>query len=457
MDVTKSPPPADITSLGVGTATNAAAASQSNAAAGASTASSTSTALTAVADRVDIQPLDVSAALQIMIAEVRAELLLAGASLPDLTQQANPSPALQAAEIMLAEMPEAPAPAAVSTDATASPSPASQPAGLALLESQAKPLSPSPSAEPSGLPNILWAAPSEPPTLVPMPEAPDPAAVTLPPAVPVGVSETATGVFAAGIAASIVEAASVVGATGGSGAGPGSAVPPLPSPLFTTPALLSPQAPPGMGPPRMGPPWMGPPWVGPPGSSDGTVGGGMASEPLTGGRLPLAALLEIPASVDSDPLQPLLMPPGARVAMPSALTLLSSPAQAAPALMRMFLQAVPPEASNPAAWSAIANHLEGTLQSALDRAVATVEQWHDVPQVVVDAARETRGLVMTQLGEEPPGPFWPRPEWMWLSPQMERFRRRRRLARRGLSDPDLWPLRADDGRAEAPDERKEEP
>ena len=458
MDVTKAPPPADITSLGVGTATNAAAAPQSNAAVGASTASSASAAVIAVADRVDIQPLDVAAALQILIAEVRAELPLPGASLPGLTQQVNPLQAWQAAETVLSEMPEVQAATPASTDATASHSPTTQSEGLALLESQAMPLSPSASAELFDLPTILGGGPTQPPTLEPLPEAPGLAAVPLPPAVPESAGETATGATgasAAGVAPSGVGTPSGVGSVGGGGGGAGSgsavlggAVPPLPSPLFTTTVPLPPQAPPGIG----------PPWIGPPGSSDGNVSGGTTSAPLTGGRLPLAALPEIPASLDSESWQPLLMQPGVRVAMPSALTLLSSPAQASPVLMRMFLQAVPPETSNPAAWSMAVNQLEGTLQSALDRAVATVEQWHDVPQPVVEAARETRGLVMSQLGEEPPGPLWLRPEWMWLSPQMERFRRRRRLVRRGLSDPDLWPLlREDDARGEEPGERKEEP
>jgi hypothetical protein len=84
--------------------------------------------------------------------------------------------------------------------------------------------------------------------------------------------------------------------------------------------------------------------------------------------------------------------------------------------------------------------LEATLQSALDRAVSAVEQWRDVPQTAVDAARETRALVMSQLGETPTSPVWPRPEWLWLTPQLERYRRRRRLARRALTDPDLWPV-----------------
>ena len=278
MDVTKAPPSGGITGLGVDTATNAAAASRSDAAAGAATGSGVSAALSALADRVDIQPLDVAAALQILIAEVRAELAL--------------------------------------------------------------PLTP---------------------------------------------GESAAGGTAPGVA---------VSAAGG--------------------------------------------------------------EAAAGGTVPLRAPV-IAVSVEPDAWEPLLMPTGARIALPSALTLLSSPAHASPVLMRMFLEAVPEEAANPAAWSAIVNQLEGTLQSALDRAVATVELWRDVPQAVVDAARETRGLVVTQLGEDPLGPLWLRPEWMWLSPQMERFRRRRRLVRRALSDPDSWPRRENDVRSHEPTERQEDP
>jgi hypothetical protein len=401
MDVTKAPPPTDLTSPGLGTAPNAAAASQSNVAA-AFTPSSPSTAVTAVADRIDIQPLNVAAALQILIAEVRAELPLPGASLPggtpadaelsDPALQANPSPALGAAEIVLSEMPEA-----------------WVPAGLALLESQAMPLNPSISAELPGLPDIFGVGPPELPTVEPLPEAPDLAA--------------------------------------------GGPQPLLPSPPFVAPppesAPFPPQTPPGMGPP----PWMGTPG----GSGAGIAGGGVAPEPPTGGGPLLTALSGIPPSLDLDLLQPLLLPPGARLAMPSVLTLLSSPAQASTVVMRMFLQAVPQEAAHPATWSAAVSQLEDTLQLALDRAVSTVEQWRDVPQSVVDAAREARGLVMSQLSEEPPGPLWLRPEWMWLSPQMERFRRRRRLARRGLRDPDLWPLHEDDRRQDEPGERKEKP
>jgi hypothetical protein len=278
MDVTKAPPTADLASVGVGTVAGSATASPNGAAAGVSTASNASTAAAAAPDRLDIHPLDVAAALQILIAEVRAELpLLVAVSPAEMVLGMEPTYVAQQAE-PLVHMIEVP-----------------------MQES--------------------------------LPEAPVLAAILL-------------------------------------------------------------------------------------------------------------------GSVDLGQRESLLMPPGMRLA---------SPAQASPVLMRLFLQAVPEDAGNPARWSATVIQLEVTLQSALDRAVAAVEQWRNVPQVVVDAARETRSVVMSQLSDEPPGPLWLRPEWLWLSPRMERFRRRRRLARRGLTDPDLWSLREDDTRQEAPETPPDEP
>ena len=93
MDVTKAPPSTDLANQGVGTAASSASASPSSAVVGVSTVSSASTVVAAAADWVDIQPLDVAAALQILIAEVRAELPLPGANSP---AGMNTPPALQA-------------------------------------------------------------------------------------------------------------------------------------------------------------------------------------------------------------------------------------------------------------------------------------------------------------------------------------------------------------------------
>jgi hypothetical protein len=429
MDVTKAPPTTDLASFGVGTAVSSAAASQSSAAAGVSTASNASTAVTAAADRVDIQPLDVAAALQILIAEVRAELPLPGANSP---AGMNTPPALQAAELVPAELVKADLvaaelPGAVQTpspptaEVAAGPAPPTQSAGLVLLESQAMPFNSSTASELlARLSNPEQSVPlaplipvTEAPMQAPLPEAPDLAAILLSTAAPVGAEAPGPGYLPQ---------------VGDSSAGAGAAAAPSAVLPQTSPVIAFPGAGAGAG------------------SGSNTV---VDLAPLpAGGPLPRVELPVIPPDLNLGPLEPSFMPPGAR---------LSSPAQASPVLMRLFLQAVPDDAGNPARWAATVTQLEVTLQSALDRAVAAVEQWRNVPQVVVDAARETRSLVMSQLSDDPPGPLWLRPEWMWLSPRMERFRRRRRLARRGLTDPDLWSLREDDTRQEKRGRRHDEP
>jgi hypothetical protein len=135
-----------------------------------------------------------------------------------------------------------------------------------------------------------------------------------------------------------------------------------------------------------------------------------------------------------------------------------SPAQAARALLQMVLQALPdepaslPPGSTPGnvqgsaqAWSAALARIEGALQAGLDAAVSAVRAWRDVSAGVVDAAEQTRALVLTILGDEPQNPIWLRPEWAGLAPRFERFWRRRRLARRYLTDPDYSSGSFDDG------------
>jgi hypothetical protein len=80
--------------------------------------------------------------------------------------------------------------------------------------------------------------------------------------------------------------------------------------------------------------------------------------------------------------------------------------------------------------------VESALQTGLERAINAVTVWHDVPAAVVDAAHETRALVLLALSDEPQNPLWLRPEWAGLAPRFERFWRRRRFARRRLADPD---------------------
>jgi len=119
-----------------------------------------------------------------------------------------------------------------------------------------------------------------------------------------------------------------------------------------------------------------------------------------------------------------------------------TPLHAAHELLDMFLQQLPDDsgdasaAGNPLAWTEALVQIETTMQSSLERAVGVVALWRDVPPLVVDAVREAGALYFSALGDEPPNPLWLRPEWMGLAPRFHRFRRRRRDARRRLTDPD---------------------
>ena len=114
----------------------------------------------------------------------------------------------------------------------------------------------------------------------------------------------------------------------------------------------------------------------------------------------------------------------------------TSPPQAARAVLQMLLRAVPDETASVPAWNAELARVETALQTGLDRGIDAVTMWHDVPPIVVAAAQEARTLVFSALGDDPQNPAWLRPEWVGLAPKFERFWRRRRLARRRLTDPD---------------------
>lgn len=137
-------------------------------------------------------------------------------------------------------------------------------------------------------------------------------------------------------------------------------------------------------------------------------------------------------------LEPLLLASGA-VAEESLV------ASAPQSLVQLFLQALPPpETLEPAAWLAAATQVEGAIQVALDRAVAAVAVWRDVPTAVVEATYQTRATVVTAIADQTPNPLWLRPEWLGLAPRMERYWRRRRRARlrpspqQPLRDPDPY-------------------
>lgn len=113
-----------------------------------------------------------------------------------------------------------------------------------------------------------------------------------------------------------------------------------------------------------------------------------------------------------------------------------SPDQAARQMAGMFLQALPEDASDAAAWTAALARADAAMQSGIEQAVGVVTQWRDVPAAAVDAVADARALFIAALGDEPQNPLWLRPEWVGLAPVFHRFRRRRRNARRRLTDPD---------------------
>ena len=122
-----------------------------------------------------------------------------------------------------------------------------------------------------------------------------------------------------------------------------------------------------------------------------------------------------------------------------------SPVQAARELVEIFLQALPDDASDAPAWTAAMLRADATMQSSIEQAIGIVTQWRDVPAAVADAVGDARALFISALGDDPPSLLWLQPEWMGLAPIFHRFRRRRRNARRRLTDPDYSQRSLDEG------------
>jgi hypothetical protein len=118
--------------------------------------------------------------------------------------------------------------------------------------------------------------------------------------------------------------------------------------------------------------------------------------------------------------------------------------QAARQVVEWVLQALPDDAGDAAAWSAALMRTESALQVGIQTAETTVSNWRGVPDNAVDALQQSAGLVLQVLGDDRPNPLWLRPEWVGLAPRLERFWRRRRAARRRLTDPDHWQGSLDD-------------
>ncbi|HEV7611900.1 MAG TPA: hypothetical protein VGO37_08505 [Steroidobacteraceae bacterium] len=137
-------------------------------------------------------------------------------------------------------------------------------------------------------------------------------------------------------------------------------------------------------------------------------------------------------------LQILLAEVLASLDLPMEPVIPQSPAQAARILVETLLHGLPEDAVDAPAWAAALTRVEAAMQSGIERALGIVTNWRDVPAAVLDAVKETRVLFWSALSDEPEIPLWFRPEWMGLVQSLHRFRRRRRNARRRLTDPDQY-------------------
>ena len=148
-------------------------------------------------------------------------------------------------------------------------------------------------------------------------------------------------------------------------------------------------------------------------------------------------IAEVRASFESQAL----LTAGSGVSAPGAVV--DNPLQAALALIEIILQAQPAQAGN-AQWGAALTRLEMQLHAALERAIDAVTLWRDISAPVVQTVNQTRALIFALLDEGPQNPLWLRPEWAQLAPRFEYFWRRRRRARRRLTDPDYTSRGFDD-------------
>jgi hypothetical protein len=118
--------------------------------------------------------------------------------------------------------------------------------------------------------------------------------------------------------------------------------------------------------------------------------------------------------------------------------------QTARQIVELVLQSLPENIENPDIWTTALLRAESALEAGLQQSVSTVANWREVPDVVVDSVAQSGALVLQALSEEMPNPLWLRPEWVGLAPRLQRFARRRRAARRRLTDPDHWQGSLDD-------------
>jgi hypothetical protein len=116
-----------------------------------------------------------------------------------------------------------------------------------------------------------------------------------------------------------------------------------------------------------------------------------------------------------------------------------TPLQAAREVVESVLNALPEGSPDVILWSEVLPRADVALQSGLGRALGIIDAWRGVPPAVAASAREVSALVTQALGDEPLNPIWLRPEWLGLAPRLARLRRRRRVLKRRLTDPDYRP------------------
>jgi hypothetical protein len=122
----------------------------------------------------------------------------------------------------------------------------------------------------------------------------------------------------------------------------------------------------------------------------------------------------------------------------------AGPLQAAREGVEWVLRSLPEDSTDVGVWSEALPRIDAALQSGLDRAFGVIDSWRGVPLTVAASARDAGALIANALGDEPLNPFWLRPEWLGLAPRLQRLRRRRRVLKRRLIDPDSGPQNFDD-------------
>ncbi len=149
--------------------------------------------------------------------------------------------------------------------------------------------------------------------------------------------------------------------------------------------------------------------------------------------------LDVPAA-----LQILLTEVRGELDAPLGAAIVQSPVQAAVELTRIYLHQLP-DTSDAPEWAAVLVRVDAAMQAGIERAIGVVFQWRDTSPPVIDAVRETRSMFVAALAADASSPAWIRPEWSGLAPMLRRFWRRRRNARRRLTDPDYATGSLDDG------------